>query len=90
MSSVARIGQGDNDYRLLYNASDLRIGSTINIFGRLIRLLRADEYTKEYYRQNFRVDDEDLKDIVRTHVLIILHGVCCDSKLPLFLQTLWL
>ncbi|XP_042312233.1 EF-hand domain-containing family member C2 isoform X1 [Sceloporus undulatus] len=40
-----------------YKDSDLRIGSAINVWGRKIVLCDCDEFTKEYYRTKYGVQD---------------------------------
>lgn len=36
---------------------DLVIGATINVYGREIQLIDCDEYTKEYYRKVYGIED---------------------------------
>lgn len=36
-----------------YAAADLRVGNTINVFGRPLFLCGADEFTQQYYQKNY-------------------------------------
>ncbi|KAK2527105.1 Efhc2 [Columba guinea] len=40
-----------------YKDSDLKIGAVINVWGRKIILCDCDEYTKEYYRTKYGIED---------------------------------
>ncbi len=39
--------------------SDLMVGRVVNVFGRKILLTDCDEFTKEYYRNKYGVDNFD-------------------------------
>eukprot|EP00039_Didymoeca_costata_P014114 m.224231 g.224231 ORF g.224231 m.224231 type:complete len:552 (+) comp15948_c0_seq8:136-1791(+) len=53
----------ENDNPDLINPADFEIGKTINILGRDFLLYDLDEFTKEFYRQNFDKTDEDFAPI---------------------------
>ncbi|KAF1628686.1 EF-hand domain-containing family member C2, partial [Eudyptes filholi] len=40
-----------------YRDSDLKIGAVINVWGRKIMLCDCDEFTKEYYRTKYGIED---------------------------------
>ncbi|XP_054244088.1 EF-hand domain-containing family member C2 [Indicator indicator] len=40
-----------------YRDSDLKIGAVINVWGRKIRLCDCDEFTKDYYRTKYGIED---------------------------------
>ncbi|KAM6290237.1 EF-hand domain-containing family member C2 [Porphyrio hochstetteri] len=40
-----------------YRDSDLKIGAVINVWGRKITLCDCDEFTKEYYRTKYGIED---------------------------------
>ncbi|NWU99193.1 EFHC2 protein, partial [Upupa epops] len=40
-----------------YRDSDLKIGTVINVWGRKIMLCDCDEFTKEYYRTKYGIED---------------------------------
>ncbi|NXH20112.1 EFHC2 protein, partial [Bucco capensis] len=40
-----------------YKDSDLKIGAVINVWGRKIMLCDCDEFTKEYYRTKYEIED---------------------------------
>jgi hypothetical protein len=39
-----------------YDPSDLMIGQKVHIYGRDVLLVDCDEYTKQWYRENLRVN----------------------------------
>ncbi|KAL6444614.1 hypothetical protein ACFW04_002016 [Cataglyphis niger] len=47
-------GKISTDY---YKDNELNIGSTINVFGRKIVIIDMDDFTKEYYRKKYGLDD---------------------------------
>ena len=40
-----------------YSDADLKIGNVINIFGRPLKLVGCDEFTKNHYREKFAIED---------------------------------
>lgn len=40
-----------------YKECDLSIGAQLNVFGRKVVLTSADEFTQEYYRKKYGIDD---------------------------------
>ncbi|NXL90127.1 EFHC2 protein, partial [Alectura lathami] len=40
-----------------YRDSDLKIGTVINVWGRKIKLCDCDEFTKDYYRTKYGIED---------------------------------
>ena len=58
----------ENDPRFLsadhyYRPTDLRIGETINILNRPMFLFDCDEFTRQWYKQNFGYTDQDMAPI---------------------------
>jgi hypothetical protein len=59
-SDLTSIGQnGHNPKVQFYNEKDLKIGGTINVYGRELRLLACDEFTKKFYMSNFGMTEND-------------------------------
>lgn len=56
----------ENDPRFLpaenyYRPADLRIGETINILNRMMYIYDCDPFTRNWYKQNMRYTDEEMK-----------------------------
>ncbi|XXQ35276.1 DM10 domain-containing protein [Plasmodiophora brassicae] len=64
MAGAASIGMDHSETVGMYTAGDLRIGAVIEAYGRRLRLLRADRFTKDYYKATFGLSDADLADLV--------------------------
>ena len=47
----------DKDYVEYYGPKDFKIGATINVFGRRFLIYNMDEFTKQWYRENFGYTD---------------------------------
>lgn len=47
----------------LLNPADFAVGKTVHIFGRDFLLYNVDEFTKQFYRQNFGATDADFAPI---------------------------
>ena len=52
---------GDDGTDNAYKDGDLRCGHTVKVFGREILLLKADEFTKKYYRETYNIEQEDVE-----------------------------
>jgi hypothetical protein len=48
-------------YDEYYTDADLQIGTKINVFGRLIEITDADDFTKDFYRSKYGCKDFDVK-----------------------------
>jgi len=53
----------DNQNENFYSLLDLRIGNTINVYGRLLLLCSLDQFTKNYYCENFGLTENDFQPI---------------------------
>lgn len=67
-----------------YTDKDLTIGAVINLFGREVRLIDCDEYTREYYRIKYGLDD--FTPIVKPASTgnVCVSSNVYDRKLPVF------
>lgn len=64
LSNTASAGQdGETDPNSLYSPTDLRIGTILNVFGRRLQLIEADEFTKAYYRDEYGLSNADLEPL---------------------------
>lgn len=53
----------DADESDKYTWRDLRMGSVINVLGRPILIRDCDEYTREYYRDNLNLSEQELAPV---------------------------
>ena len=62
--NVAKLGTTHSELTSsYYSLLDLRIGNTINVYGRLLLLCSMDAYTRSYYMQNFGLTEDDFAPI---------------------------
>ncbi|XP_055640379.1 EF-hand domain-containing family member C2 isoform X2 [Toxorhynchites rutilus septentrionalis] len=54
LNDCVGIGRIDDNY---YKDSDLAIGKSINVYGRTIALTSCDQFTQDYYRNKFGIED---------------------------------
>jgi len=70
LPNVARLGQmgmgndGQPEADSFYTLLDLRIGNTINVYGRLLLLCSLDKFTQEFYMKNFGLSESDFQPVV--------------------------
>lgn len=67
-----------------YTEQDLTIGAIINLFGRVVHLIDCDDFTREYYRIKY-----GLEDFTPIPMPPSMNNVCVssnvdDRKLPVF------
>lgn len=55
---------GETGPNSFYSPADLRIGKTLNVFGRRLQLVEADEFTKKYYRDEYGLSSADVEPII--------------------------
>jgi len=61
---VPRIGvQTDTKTVEFYSEADLKVGVTLNIYGREVQLLGCDAFTKSFYMQNYGMTESDFPDM---------------------------
>ena len=62
--NVAKLGVAPSENaEQFYSVLDLRIGNTLNVYGRLLLLCSMDQYTRAYYMQNFGLEEADFTPI---------------------------
>ena len=67
--NVAKLGTSHTELTsAYYSLLDLRIGNTVNVYGRLLTLCSMDAYTRQYYAANFGMQDDDFTPIHMTDV----------------------
>ncbi|ETN65018.1 EF-hand domain-containing family member C2 [Anopheles darlingi] len=54
LTDCVGIGKTDGDY---YSDADLRIGASINVYGRRVLLTSCDPFTERYYRELYGLED---------------------------------
>lgn len=65
-TGVALIGESHQDIQDYYTHGDLRVGGYITILGRHMLLMKADEYTKCFYKDVHGMVEEDFQEIEET------------------------
>jgi hypothetical protein len=56
---LTSIGAAKNPKVQYYTERDLRIGGSINVYGRELKLLACDSFTKKFYMSNFGMTEAD-------------------------------
>jgi len=56
---LSRIGAGDDGKVIYVSPADLRVGGTIQVYGRNLLLCGADAFTKQWYAREYGLTDAD-------------------------------
>jgi hypothetical protein len=56
---MSKIGQDIDSKVRYYTEADFRLGDTISVYGRPLFICGCDQFTKEFYIQNFGMKEED-------------------------------
>jgi len=69
-SGVALIGTDPSDKIEFYNHADLRIGCYVTVYSRQFLIIKADEFTKQFYKEVHGLDDKDFAPIMQKEEVI--------------------
>jgi len=69
-SGVALIGTDPSDKIEFYNHADFRIGCYVTVYSRHFLIIKADEFTKQFYKEVHGLEDKDFAPIIEKEEII--------------------
>jgi hypothetical protein len=62
-ADLSNIGSADSAKVQYYTEADIRVGSTINVYGHNLQVKGCDAFTKQFYKDNYGLTDADFPSI---------------------------